>query len=488
MAIPRPLHGRVAVLATLVLCACTLGPDFVRPAAPQLDGYTHETLPQSIEADGKTQHLMAGAAVPENWWHMFNSAALNAMVEQALANNATLAASQASLRQSQNDLRAGAGVFFPQLNAGLGGVRERNAPVTDGLSTPASIFNVLTVSGRIDYALDVFGGQRRGVENLQAQADNQRYLSEGAYLVLSANVVNSAIARAAYAAQIDASEQLIAMQTQQLAATQAQFQAGTAGYASVLAQQSLIAANRAALAPLQQKKEQAEHLLASLQGSMPAQTSLPEIVLQELTLPADLPLSLPSELVRQRPDILAAEAQLHMSSANIGVATAAMFPSISLSGTFGVAGSSFGNVPAANGTFWSVGPSVSLPLFQGGSMWFGRKAAINANEAALANYRQVVLSAFVQVADTLKALQHDAEALQAQSASQQAAAESLQLLQANYRAGMAAYVDVLTAQIQYQQARINYVQAVALRAQDTVALFAALGGGWHQAATGGKGS
>jgi NodT family efflux transporter outer membrane factor (OMF) lipoprotein len=245
-----------------------------------------------------------------------------------------------------------------------------------------------------------------------------------------------------------------------------------------LSLRSLIAANQASLAPLKQKIGQAEHLLATLEGVMPSNVTLPDIDLHGLTLPLDLPVSLPSDLVRQRPDILSAEAQLHIASANIGVATAAMFPSFSLNGTYGAVGSNLGNLPTASGRFWSIGPSATVPLFQGGSLWYGRKAAVDAFQVSQANYRQTVLAAFAQVADSLQALEHDAEALQAEVDAQSAAAEALDLLQTNYRAGLVAYLEVLAADVQFHQTSIAYVQAVAQRHQDTVALFVSLGGGW----------
>jgi NodT family efflux transporter outer membrane factor (OMF) lipoprotein len=241
---------------------------------------------------------------------------------------------------------------------------------------------------------------------------------------------------------------------------------------------SLIATNQASLAPLEQKASQAEHLLATLEGVMPAEATLPDIDLNELALPTDLPVSLPSDLVRQRPDILAAEAQLRVASANIGVATAAMYPSFNLSGTYGAAGSSLDKLSAGTGRFWSIGPSATIPVFQGGSLWYGRKAAIDAYQQSQAIYRQTVLSAFAQVADALKALEHDAEALQAQSEAQRSASEAVRLLQANYRAGLVAYLEVLVADVQFHETSIAYLQAVAQRHQDTVALFVALGGGW----------
>jgi NodT family efflux transporter outer membrane factor (OMF) lipoprotein len=232
------------------------------------------------------------------------------------------------------------------------------------------------------------------------------------------------------------------------------------------------------LAPLKQKISQADHLLATLEGVLPSQIILPDIDLTGLSLPLDLPVSLPSDLVNQRPDILSAEAQMHVASAKIGVATAAMFPSFSLSGTYGAAGSSFGNLSAANSRFWSIGTSATTPVFQGTSLWYGRRAAIDAYQLSQANYRQAVLGAFAQVADSLKALEHDAEALQAQVEAQRAAGEAVNLLQVNYRTGMAAYLDVLTADVQFHEATIAYLQAVAQRLQDTVVLFVALGGGW----------
>jgi NodT family efflux transporter outer membrane factor (OMF) lipoprotein len=474
--IPR---GACLGVILAMLGGCAVGPDFVRPASPDTDRYTREPpSAATVAADGQAQHFTPGAALAADWWRLFQSAQLDAIVRQAITNNPTLQASEASLRQSQDNLRAGYGVFFPHLQAGLEGSRQHTAPLQQGSQAPGTIFNLVTLSGTISYALDVFGGARRTVESLRAQADYQRYESEAAYITLSANVVNTSIARAAYAAQICATEQLIELENQQLHLTEAQVRAGTAPYSSLLSLRGLIAANQAALAPLQQKIDQAEHLLATLEGLAPSQAALPDLDLTGLSLPVDLPVSLPSDLVRQRPDILSAEAQLHVASANIGVATATMFPSFSLSGTYGAAGSRLGNLAADSGRFWSIGPSVTIPLFQGGSLWYGRRAAIDAYQQSQANYRQIVLGAFEQVADSLKALEHDAEALQAQVEAQRVAGEALKLLQANYRAGLAAYLDVLTADVQFHETTIAYLQAVAQRYQDTVGLFVALGGGW----------
>lgn len=466
------------VIVTM-LAACAVGPNFVRPSPPAEDRYTTEPLvAATVAADNQTQRFTPGAALTADWWRLFQSAQLDAVVRQALANNATLQAAEASLRQSQHQLRAGYGVFFPQAGADVDVTRERVVPQEGGVQTPAHVFNLVTMSVTIGYALDIFGGERRMVEGLKAQVDYQRYASKAAYLTLSANVVNTIIARAAYVAEVRTTEQLIELQRQQLKSTEVEVRAGTVPYSDVLSLRSLIAANQATLAPLKQQISHTEDLLATLEGVVPPKATLPDIELSGLSLPVDLPVSLPSDLARQRPDILSSEAQLHAASANIGIATAAMFPSVSLSGTYGGAASSFGNLSAGSSRFWSIGPTATIPVFQGGRLWYGRKAAIDAYQVAQATYRQTVLDAFAQVADSLKALEHDAQALQAQVDAQRAAGEALGLLQVSYRAGLVAYLDVWAADVQLHEATIGYLQAVAQRYQDTVALFVALGGGW----------
>jgi NodT family efflux transporter outer membrane factor (OMF) lipoprotein len=473
---------RAAPIAVILALAggCAVGPDFVRPGPPDADRYTRQPLAAATPvADGQAQRLTPGAAVPADWWRLFKSAPLDAVVRQAIANNPTLQAAEATLLQSQDNMRAGYGVFFPQVQADVGASRQHVVPQEQGLGASGSTFSLVTVSGTISYAIDVFGGARRRVEGLRAQAEYQGYEAKAAYVILSANVVNASIARAAYAAEVRAIQQLIELEKEQLRLTEAQVRAGAAPYANVLAVRSLLAANQASLAPLEQDASQAEHLLATLEGVGPSKATLPGIDLTGLSLPADLPVSLPSDLVRQRPDILAAEAQMHVASANVGVATAAMFPSFSLSGTYGAASSgSISALTAASGQFWSIGPTATIPVFQGTSLWYSRRAAIDAYQQTQASYRQTVLGAFEQVADSLKALEHDAQALRAQVEARRTAGEALRLLQANYRAGLADFLDVLSADVQYHQATVGYLQAVAQRYQDTVALFVALGGGW----------
>jgi NodT family efflux transporter outer membrane factor (OMF) lipoprotein len=469
----------VGLLALLLVSGCTVGPDYVRPKPPEGERYTHQEMPAStLAADGQVQRFEPGADIAADWWHLFNSNQIDALVKEAIADNPNLQAAQANLRQSQENLRAGYGVFYPQINAGAAASREKFSGASVGQSSTSSVFNLFTLNATVSYALDVFGGERRAVEGLAAQVDYQRYATLGTYLTLSGNIVNTVIARAAYAAQIRATEQLIELEKDQLHVTQAQVTAGTVPYSTLLSVQSQLAATEATLPPLRQRMDEAEDLLASLTGHLPADRALPEIDLAELMLPADLPITLPSELVRQRPDILVSEAQLHSASANIGVATAATFPSFTLSGSFGQANNVGSALLQSGGNVWSLGANVAAPLFRGGTLSHQRKAAIEAYQAALANYRQSVLGAFEQVADTLRALQHDAETVDAQSRAMEAAAGALKLVQANYQAGLANYLQVLVADAQYHQASIAYLQARAQRFQDTTALFVALGGGW----------
>jgi len=271
---------------------------------------------------------------------------------------------------------------------------------------------------------------------------------------------------------------MISLLKEQVSITEAQAEAGIAPYVNVLSLRTQLASTEATLPPLHQRLSQAEHLLATLAGRTPAEWTPPEVDLADLKLPGDLPISLPSDLVRQRPDILAAEAQLHIASANIGVATAALYPTVTLDGTYGQNSTSLKDLFMNKSNYWSIAANASTPLFHGGTLWFQRKAAIEGYQQFLANYRQTVLSAFAQVADTLRALEHDAETLLAESQALSTSGQALKLIQTNYVAGTATYLQVLVANLQYRQAQVAYLQAVTQRLQDTVTLFVALGGGW----------
>ena len=470
---------RSAWLLAGLAAGCAVGPNYQRPEAPAVTHYAGGADPSAtVAAHGATQRFTPGAKVAADWWQLFGSDRLDAVVGEALRANPGLEAAQASLRQSEDNLRGGYGIFYPQAEASAAATRQRLSPLRLGSNGSASIFNLFTLSASVSYALDVFGGERRMIEGLHAQVELQRATEQATYLTLISNIVNTVVARAAYRAEIDATNQLLELQRQQVQLARVQVNAGTAPYSTVLSLQSQLASTEATVPQLEQRLSQAEHLLAALVGRVPAEWSPPDIALAELTLPEDLPISLPSELVRQRPDVLMAEATAHGASANVGVATAALLPTVTLTGSYSTNSTTTGQLTAAGGRAWDAGAGLTQPLFAGGTLWFHRKAALDQYRQAAALYRQVVLGAFAQVADTLRALEHDAAALGAQDQALASAQEALHLVQANYQAGLSTYLDVLSADAQYHQAMITDLQLVAVRYQDTVALYVALGGGW----------
>ena len=320
----------------LFIAGCAVGPNFTRPKPPGVTQYTHGQQPtDTIAADNQAQHLELGMKIAEDWWRLFNSPTLDAMVRKAIKENNNLQSALSHLRQSQDNLHAGYGVFFPQIDSSFSATREKFSPAQFGSSQTGSTFNLFTLTGTISYVVDVFGGQRRQVENLAAQVDYQVQTARATYLSLLGNVVNASIAQAAYGAEIEATEQLILIQKEQVRITQAQAQAGTTPYSGVFAIKAQLAATEATLPPLKKNLNQSMHLLTALAGSIPAEWEPSPLALSDLTLPAELPVSLPSEFARHRPDILAAEAQLHSAGANVGVATAALFPSLTLRGNYG---------------------------------------------------------------------------------------------------------------------------------------------------------
>ena len=476
----RRWTGALACAGAVWLTACAVGPNFARPSKPTFDSYLESKGPETTaSADGAAQRFVGGASVPAEWWRLFRAPVLDGIVDEGLKHNQTVASAVATLRQSEDALRAGYGIFFPQIGAGLDAGRQRSSPAKFGQSTPSNVFNLFTLSGSVSYLVDVFGGARRRVESLRVDVDHEHNALLAAYLSMTANIVNTSIARAGYRAEIVATQTLIDSAAEQVNLTEVPAKAGTVPYSAALSLQSQLSGLQASLAPLELHADQADHLLAVLIGHAPAEGTPPELELGDFTLPQDLPVSLPSELVRQRPDILAAEARLHGASAQIGVATAALFPNLTLNGTAGRSATQWRDLGEQSGHFWGADAALSVPLYQGGTAWYGRKAAIDAYQAALADYRQVVLNAFQQVADSLRALEHDAQLLRAESESTGAARAALELTQANYRAGIVDYLAVLTATNQLHTAQLGYISAVAQRLQDTVALFAALGGGWR---------
>lgn len=473
-------------LTSVALNSCAVGPNFQPPAPPQTDAYTAKPLPShTVSAPGeggKSQRLVFGEDIPAQWWELFHSPALDALIRQGLANSPNLAAAEAALREAQQNLRAQIGTaYFPSVNGVVSDSRQKASGASFG--SPASgafnsIFNLYNASVQVGYTFDVFGGSRRETEALLALVDYQRFQWEAAYLALTTNIVTTAIAEASYREQIRATKELLTLESDQLDIIQKQFELGGASRADVLTQQTLVAQTDATLPPLEKQLSQARHHLAVLVGELPSESKLPTFHLDKLQLPVNLPLSIPSALVRQRPDIRASEALLHQASAQIGVATANLFPQLTLTGNYGSQTDTFSDWFKANTAIWSIGMQALQPIFQGGSLIAQRRAAIAAYEQALAQYAQVVLVAFGEVADTLRAVEIDARALQAQSEAEASAKETLFLTQSQFRLGAVNYLFLLNAERQYQETRISRIQAEAMRYADTAALFQALGGGW----------
>jgi NodT family efflux transporter outer membrane factor (OMF) lipoprotein len=473
---------RAACLAACLLLglgACTVGPDFARPDAPSAQSYTTGTMPSEITSStGEAeQRVRLGKEISAEWWSLFRSPALSAVVAEAIQGSKTITAARATLAQAQQNVIAAKGGLYPQVDLSASAQRERQ-PGQSG--SGARYSNFYSVGPSVEFSLDVFGGTRRGIEQQQALAELQRYELGAAYLALTGNAVLSAIDIASLRAHIQVAEDIIASDQQNLSLVQQSFEAGKVARTDVLTAETQLGTDQTVLPPLNQQLAAARDGLAVLVGRAPAEWSAPEFDLKEFTLPADLPLSLPSALARQRPDILAAEAQLHADSAAIGVATAQLYPNITLSASLAQQAISPSPLFTAVSTFWSLAAGLTQPIFHGGTLEAERKAAIDAYQASLATYEQTVLQGLQQVADNLLALAHDAELVDAERRVLDTASTSLTLQRESYAAGKSDLLRLLDAQRSYHQARQGYVLAQAQRLQDTAGLFTALGGGWWQ--------
>jgi NodT family efflux transporter outer membrane factor (OMF) lipoprotein len=472
-----------AALAAGLLGGCAVGPDFKPPAAPTGHGYAPTPMPTTTAAaddrDGAAQHLVPGKDVPSQWWQAFGNAALNALVTDALARNQDIAAAQAALRAAQENVRAQRGAYLPTVSASLDPSRQKTGQeLSSGVSSNEQLYTLTTAQVSVSYTPDLWGGNRRQVESLLAQAQQQRFELAAAAQSLSANLVNAVIAQASLSAQLRANQAIVAAQTQLLDSLRQQYAVGAVAQADLLAQQSALAQAQAALPPLQSQLAQQGDLLAALDGRAPDDPRAPVLDLDQLQLPTDLPLSLPAALVAQRPDVRAAQAQMHAASAQIGVAEAARLPNVQISASLGSAGGGVGSLFASGGGFWSLGTSLAQTLFDGGTLKHRQRAAEALYLQSAAQYRSSVLGALQNVADVLQAMQADARALAAASEAARAADGSLAIAQRQQGAGDLSANAVLAARIAQQQAQIALVQARAARYSDTVALFQALGGGW----------
>jgi len=462
------------MVAMGALSGCAVGPDFVAPPAP-----TDGSLVVPKATTDASQRLVSGADIPAMWWELFHSEALNRLVVSALANNNDLKSAQAALLNAKENAAAQNGVFYPEVSASMTSTRQSFAGT---LATPVSsnnyVFNLHTPQLNISYAPDVFGGNRRLVESLQAQVETQRFLMEATRLTLTSNVVMAVVQEASLRGQIKATQDIADLQRHQLALLNRQLKAGALTVAEVALQEAVIAQTDASLPVLQKQLALQRDQLTALLGRLPSQAPIDTFELSTLELPATIPVSLPSQLVAQRPDIGAALSQLHAASAMIGVATANRLPAFTLSGNVGSTAATLGALLSPGTAFWTLGAGLAQPLFDGGALKHRERAAELLYEQAGAQYQSVVVNAFQNVADALQAIDHDTRGYESAIRFEQAAGKALAAAQFRLKAGDVTLTDVLTAQLLVRQAEVGLVQARANRYVDTVALLQALGGGW----------
>lgn len=476
------LKGSTIAMSLLLLNGCMVGPDFAPPDAPLASSYlpggpTRPTVSADVHG-GASQLFQNGKDLPGDWWTLFHNKQIDAFVAEAIRNHPDIAAAQAALRAARETALAEQGALFPQVSANASATREVASLATQGESGNTNPYSLYNASVSVTYALDLWGGTRRQVESLQAQAEYERFQLEATYLSLTANVVTAAISDASLRAQIEATNDIIASEQEQLTLVQRQFQLGAVARSDVLSQQSNLAQTQATLPPLQKQLAQQRNQLMAYLGRLPAEDHGEHVTLASLALPRNLPVSLPSALVRQRPDIAAAEANLHKTTATVGVDVANMLPQIQLSASYGRAGLTPESLFSPGTAAWSLAANAAQTVMDGGTLYHDKEAAIALREQALAQYKSTVITAFRDVADALRAIQEDASTLKAQLAFERTAQDSVKISRSQYLTGAVTYPSVLTSEQNYQQAVIARVKAQALRFSDTAALFQALGGGW----------
>jgi NodT family efflux transporter outer membrane factor (OMF) lipoprotein len=467
----------------LALSGCAVGPNFKRPGPPTAGGYTSQPLTNTAAIPtipgGEPQRFVEGLDIPAEWWKLFHSKPLNGLIERALTNSPDLKAAQAALKVARENVLAHRGVFLPNLAGSFAASRQKQSELVAPVPN-ANVFqyDLFTPQVSVSYSPDVFGLNRRTAESLRAQEQGARFQMLAAYLTLSANVVVAAIQEAALRAQIDATQELIGINSNLVDILHYQFKKGTVSQVDVAGQESQLAQVTATLPPLRKQLAQQRDLLAVLAGQFPGQGPVEHFELASLQLPTDLPVSLPAQLVEQRPDVRQAEENLHAASAQIGIAMANRLPNITLTANAGSTALALDQLFTSGTGFWTLGGALTQPLFEGGALLHAQRAAKAAYLQAAEQYRGTILTAFQNVADTLNALEEDAQTLKASAAAEQAAQLTLDLTQEQLKFGLVGFPARLAAEQTYQQAVINLVQARASRYSDTAALFQALGGGW----------
>jgi NodT family efflux transporter outer membrane factor (OMF) lipoprotein len=466
--------------AAACLSACTLGPDPVTPGLPLSAGYP--ITPQSIDAaspSGGAQHYVRSLDIPGQWWTLFHSRALDELVETALRNNPDLEAAQATLLRSRENALAERSGFLPQLNGGFNGTGGNVGDVAESpLRSGSSAYTLLTPQVSVGYAPDVFGLRQSQVAALDATANVELYQLEAAYLTLTSNVIVAAIEEASLKGQIDATKDMIGAAHDNLNILHKQRELGQISDADVLVQEAAVAQLAQTLPQLEKRRAQQHDLLVALAGQFPNQSVAASLSISALRLPRDLPLSLPSQLIAQRPDIKAAEANLHAAAAGVGVAIASRLPVVNLTASYGNSSDALATLFTPQTAMWAVTGSIAQPLFDGFNLYHKEKAAQAAYAEAGARYRSTVINAFRNVADVLYALDSDTKTYRAAVTAADAARRSLDLVHKQLTAGQVNSLALLNAQQTYLQASLVSVEAQAARYSDTAALFQALGGGW----------
>jgi len=477
------LSRRLILVAAIVPGGCTVGPDFHSPAPPAVDHYVSGGSPSPTAAapgaDGASQHFVAGAAIDAKWWTLFGSPTLDALEEDAIRHNADIGAARAALRQAHEMHLAQRASLFPTIQAGASAYREKNSyTIASPLSSNAQTYTLYAAQFEASYVLDLFGGVRRQIEASTAQEDAQRFQVEATYLALTSNVASTVLQIAALRSQLEAANAAVATDRRIADVTRRMYAAGESNSGDVASAENAQEQAEQAIAPLQKQIDQSNDQLAVFLGRTPAEIQALRIDLADVRLPADLPLSLPSELVRQRPDIRAAEANLHIASAQVGVAIAARLPSISLVGTLGGNSTTLGSMFSAGNDLWTIGGSVSQTVFDAGALRHQQKATEAALAQAKEQYRGTVLTAFQNTADVLMAIESDAGNLRHAVLASAALARSADIARNQVKLGEAGSLAALNAEVAEEQGRQALIQARAARYADTVALFQALGGGW----------
>ena len=466
-----------------LLAGCAVGPNFKRPAAPEVSDYVPAPLSATASAPntiaGESQRFARGADIAADWWTLFHSVPLNELIERSLSGNPDLKAARAALTVARENVLAQRGAYYPSVSANFDATRQsQSEQISPVLNSNTFLYNLFTPQVSVSYVPDVFGLNRRTVESLAAQEQEARYQMIATYTTLTSNVVVAAIQVGATQMQIDVTHELIDSAEKTLKILRYQLDKGYAGGLDVAAVEAQLAQFAATLPPLIKQEGQLRDQLAVLAGRFPSQAPAANFDLTTLQLPQDLPVSLPSTLVSQRPDVLQAEANLHDASAKIGIAIANRLPNIVLTANAGSSAPQASQLFTSGAGFWGIGASLTAPLFQGGTLLHQERAAKAAYEQAAEQYRSTVLTAFQNVADTLTALGQDAEAVKAAARVADSAKVTLDLTQRQWQKGYAGYLALLSAQQAYQQGRISLIQAQANRFADTAALFQALGGGW----------